>query len=145
MLVGNYGLIAVEDLNCRGLAGSMLAKSVHDAGWSQFISILCVKAEWASRTVVKVNPAGTIQDYSRCGHYVPKLLKDRWHLCAACGLSMSRDRNAAVNVLNRALALIAARARMEPSGDNGGPLLFGAKSSRRLRSRQLMLAESSLS
>ena len=41
----------------KGLAGSMLAKSVHDAGWSQFISILSGKAECAGRTFVKVNPA----------------------------------------------------------------------------------------
>src|SRR6266849_3716801 len=58
-LVQEYGLIAVEDLNVQGLAGSMLAKSVHDAGWSQFISILSDKAEEAGRMFVKVNPNGT--------------------------------------------------------------------------------------
>jgi putative transposase len=36
-LVNRYGLIGVEDLNVNGLASSMLAKSVHDAGWSQFL------------------------------------------------------------------------------------------------------------
>jgi len=106
-LVQKYGLIAVEDLNCKGLAGSMLAKSVHDAGWSQFISILSGKAECAGRTLVKVNPAGTTQECSQCGEYVPKMLKDRWHLCAACGLSISRDLNAALNIVKRALALVA--------------------------------------
>jgi len=105
-LVENYGLIAVEDLNCKGLAGSMLANSVHDAGWSQFISILSGKAEYAGRTLVKVNPAGTTQECSRCGCCVPKMLKDRWHLCTACALSISRDLNAAVNILKRAPALI---------------------------------------
>ena len=60
-LVQEYGLIAVEDLNIKGLAGSMLAKSVHDAGWSQFVSILSTKAAEAGRTLVKVNPAGTTQ------------------------------------------------------------------------------------
>ncbi len=106
-LVQRYGLIAVEDLNVRGLAGSMLAKSVQDAGWSQFISILCGKAACAGRTFVKVNPAGTTQDCSGCGAHVPKTLSDRWHNCAACGLSGSRDLNAALNILKRAFARMA--------------------------------------
>ena len=37
-LVNRYGLIAVEDLNVKGLAGSMLARSVHDAGWGMFLA-----------------------------------------------------------------------------------------------------------
>jgi putative transposase len=75
-LVREYGLIAVEDLNVKGLAGSMLAKSVHDAGWSQFVSILSDKAECAGRTLVKVNPAGTTQRCSACGEHVPKTLRE---------------------------------------------------------------------
>jgi putative transposase len=106
-LVQKFGLIAVEGLNFKGLAGSMLAKSVHDAGWGQFISILCGKAECAGRTFVEVNPAGTTQECSGCGEQVAKTLKDRWHLCPACGLSISRDLNAALNILKRALALVA--------------------------------------
>jgi putative transposase len=103
-LVREYGLIAVEDLNVKGLAGSMLAKSVHDAGWSQFVSILSDKAECAGRTLVKVNPAGTTQRCSACGEHVPKTLKERWHSCA-CGLSIGRDLNAALNVLHLAHGL----------------------------------------
>jgi putative transposase len=102
-LVRKYGLIAIEDLNIKGLAGSMLAKSVHDAGWGQFISILSDKAGWAGRRLVKVNPAGTTQDCSSCGEHVPKKLSERWHSCA-CGLSISRDVNAALNILRLALA-----------------------------------------
>jgi len=106
MLVHEYGLIGVEDLNITGLAGSMLAKSVHDAGWSQLIWILSCKAEEAGRTLVKVNPAGTTQDCSACGRHVPKTLSERWHSCV-CGLSMSRDLNAALNILKRAFAILA--------------------------------------
>src|SRR5438128_10724774 len=71
-LVGTYGLIAVEDLNVKGLAASMLAKSVHDAGWSQFVSILSCKAEEAGRTLVKVKPGGTTQRGSACCGHVSK-------------------------------------------------------------------------
>ena len=80
----------------------MLAKSVHDAGWGQFVSILSTKAAEAGRMLVKVNPAGTTQDCSGCGEHVPKTLSERWHSCA-CGLSVGRDLNAALNILKRAL------------------------------------------
>jgi putative transposase len=103
-LVQQYGLIGVEDLNTKGLAGSMLAKSVHDAGWSQFLRILNVKAEEAGRRVIAVNPAGTTQRCSACGNVVPKSLSERWHRCA-CGLSLGRDLNAARNVLQLASGL----------------------------------------
>lgn len=39
-LVKAYDLIAVEDLNIRGLARTRLAKSVLDVAWGQFIAIL---------------------------------------------------------------------------------------------------------
>ena len=42
-----------------------------------------------------------------CGTHVPKTLADRWHKCTACGLSISRDLNAALNILKRSLALLA--------------------------------------
>ena len=48
-LVDRFGLIAVEDLNVKGLAGSMLARSVHDAGWGMFLARLDDKAESAGR------------------------------------------------------------------------------------------------
>jgi putative transposase len=102
-LVTDNGLIAIEDLNVRGLAGGPLGKHVHDAGWSQFIRILSDKASSAGRQLILVNPAGTTQDCSRCGTCVPKCLSDRWHECDRCGLSLDRDENAARNVLQRAL------------------------------------------
>src|SRR5215470_15088823 len=56
MLVNQYGFIAVEDLNVRGLAGGMLSKQVHDASWASFIAKLAYKAEEAGRQLVKVDP-----------------------------------------------------------------------------------------
>jgi len=63
--VTRYGLIAVEALNVTGLAGGMLAKAVHDAGWGNFLQRLADKAEDAGRQFVQVNPAGMTQ---RCSH-----------------------------------------------------------------------------
>jgi putative transposase len=104
-LVNRYGLIAVEDLNVKGLAGSMLAKSVHDAGWGQFLRRIDDKAASAGRQYVQVNPAGTTQRCSGCQTVVPKSLSQRWHSCSACGLSLSRDENAAREILRLGLSL----------------------------------------
>jgi putative transposase len=108
-LVNEYGTIAVEDLNVRGLASGMLAKSVHDAGWSSFIAMLSYKAESAGRVLVKVDPRGTSQTCI-CGARVAKTLSERRHLCSACGLSAGRDHVSAQVILQRA--------RIEPSSVN---------------------------
>jgi putative transposase len=100
-LVDHFGVIAVEDLNVKGLSAGMLAKSVHDAGWSQFIAMLSYKAECAGRELVKVDPRGTSQTCT-CGASVPKTLADRWHDCPACGLSAGRDHVSAQVILSRA-------------------------------------------
>lgn len=113
-LVNRYGLIAVEDLNVKGLAGGMLAKSVHDAGWSQFFSFIDYKAADADRRFAKRDPRRTSQECT-CGASVPKTLRDRWHLCAACGLSAPRDHVSAQLILNRAGS--------QPSGVNVGAVM----------------------
>jgi putative transposase len=100
-LVNEYGVIAVEDLNVKGLAGGMLAKSVHDAGWSMFLGMVFYKAESAGRKVIQVDPRGTSQ-ICVCGQRVPKTLADRWHDCPVCGLSASRDHVSARVILSRA-------------------------------------------
>jgi putative transposase len=76
-----------------------LAKSISDAAWSQFRSILTTKAESAGRKVAAVDPAFTTQDCSGCGYRAKKKLSERWHLCPMCGLSLDRDTNAAINIL----------------------------------------------
>lgn len=102
-LINENGLIAVEDLNVKGLARTRLAKSVHDAGWSAFLFKLAYKAESAGRVFVRVNPAGTSQT-CLCGAEVRKALSQRWHLCLSCGLSASRDHVSAQVILARAVA-----------------------------------------
>jgi putative transposase len=101
-LVNNYGLIAVEDLNIKGLAKGMLAKSVSDAGWSQFLRFIAYKAESAGRFNPQVNPNGTSQE-CLCGRAVPKTLKERWHNCEGCGLSAPRDYVSALVIEARGL------------------------------------------
>ena len=99
----NYGYIAVEDLNIRGLIGiSYNAKNIMDASWNKFVGMLCYKAERAGCTVVKVEPRGTTQKCSGCGREVHKELWNRIHKCS-CGLEIDRDYNSAINILKRAL------------------------------------------
>lgn len=95
--------IAHEDLNIKGLAKSRLAKSVNDAGWGQFLSILSIKAERAGLLTIAVNPNGTSQNCSDCGQVVPKTIADRWHSCPHCGAQYDRDHNAARNIKQRAV------------------------------------------
>ena len=101
-LCARYDLIAHEALNVKGLASGMLAKSVNDVGWGQFLATLALKAENAGVHVVAVDPSGTSQNCSSCGTVVRKSLAERIHRCEACGLVMDRDENAARNILTRA-------------------------------------------
>lgn len=103
-LVKTYDLIAVEDLNIKGLArNSKLAKSILDAAWGTFIKILEAVAVKCGVHVVKVNSYSTSVDCSGCGTKVPKTLSIRTHQCPTCNLEMARDENAAINILQRAL------------------------------------------
>ncbi|MBD2254872.1 RNA-guided endonuclease InsQ/TnpB family protein [Nostoc parmelioides] len=100
-LLKKYDVVAIEKLNIKGLVKTRLAKSIHDAGWSQFVTILSNKAENAGLRVIAVNPNGTSQECSSCGHKVKKLLSQRMHNCPVCKTSLCRDLNAAINIKNR--------------------------------------------
>ena len=103
-LVNVYKLIAVENLVVKNMVKNChLAKSISDAGWGEFLAMLCYKAEEAGSRVVKVNPSGTSQECSQCGKTVSKDLSVRMHRCPHCGLVLDRDVNAARNILKRAL------------------------------------------
>ena len=100
-LLDKYDVIAVEKLNIKGLVKTQLAKSINDAGWGQFIIILSNKAENAGLKVISVNPNGTSQECSNCGHKVKKRLSQRMHNCPVCHTSLCRDLNAAINIKAR--------------------------------------------
>jgi putative transposase len=87
-----------EDLQVRNLVRNHhLAKSIQDAGWSQFLAILSFKAACAGRKVVALHTAFTSQICSGCGVLVAKGLCVRWHACPDCGTSLHRALNAARN------------------------------------------------
>jgi putative transposase len=76
-----------------------LNKSIQDAGWSQFLTILTFKAAYAGKRAEAVPSAYTTQECSGCGEQVPKSLSVRTHVCPSCGLVLDRDTNAALNIL----------------------------------------------
>ncbi len=98
-LVQTNDMIYHEDLQTANMVRNHhLAKSISDAGWSAFLTILSYKAACAGRSVIAVNPAFTSQICSGCGVLVAKGLSVRWHSCPACGISLHRDHNAARNI-----------------------------------------------
>ncbi len=116
-LIRENQAVAVEDLAVKGLARTRLAKSVHDAGWSAFVSMLEYKAARYGRTFVKIGRfEPTSQVCSRCGvKDGPKPLHVRVWTCGACGAVLDRDVNAAVNVAKAAgLAVSACGAQVRP-------------------------------
>jgi putative transposase len=99
-LVQLYDVIYHEDLRVRNMVKNHhLAKSISDAGWGGFLSILTFKAASAGKRVQAVNPAFTSQACSGCGVIVQKGLSVRWHTCPDCDTSLHRDHNAALNIL----------------------------------------------
>lgn len=127
-LVRRYGFIAVENLTVKNmLRNHRLAQSIQDAGWSQFLGILRHKAESAGAQFVEVDPRGTSQTCT-CGADVKKDLRQRWHDCPECGLSLHRDHVSAKVILARGLV------KTLPAGHN----VAGCRK-RAPRSRQLLL------
>ncbi len=108
-IVNRFQTICVEDIHVnRMVHNHCLAKSILDAAWSQFFQYLSYKAEEAGRNaqtgspfrrLVKVNPAYTTQDCNQCGHRQKMPLSERVYNCPCCGLSISRDLNASLNIL----------------------------------------------
>ncbi len=100
-IVDRFGVIAVEDLHVNRMTHNhCLTKSIHDASWSEFFSKLSCKAEEAGRQFMKVNPAYTSQDCSRCHHRQIMPLSERTYHCPCCLLEIDRDLNASLNILS---------------------------------------------
>ena len=99
-LVNRADLIAVEDLKVSNMVRHpTLARSISDASWSKFVSMLEYKAAKAGSYLIRVDPRNTSQKCSGCGELVPKSLAVRTHACPSCGLVIDRDYNASLNIL----------------------------------------------
>jgi putative transposase len=95
-LVREHDTISHEDLQTANMVRNHhRAKSISDAGWSAFLSLLAYQAVCAGRRVIAVTPAVTSQSCSGCGVLVHQGLSARWHACPDCGASLQRDHHAA--------------------------------------------------
>lgn len=127
-LAARYDLIVVEDLKIANMlrrpkpnpdpdnpgkflpngarAKSGLNRSISDAGWGQFVSILRAKAEDAGRIWIEVDPRHTSDRCERCGHAAPEnRVTQAEFVCQRCGHAAAADEHAARNILRAGLAL----------------------------------------
>jgi putative transposase len=122
VLTERFALIAVEDLNLRGMlrsprgtlerpgqsvgAKAALNRGIADQGWAQFLSMLVYKAEEAGGRVHRVDPKGSSQTCSECSVRDRGSRRGALFRCVACGHAADADTNAAHVILARALAEI---------------------------------------
>ena len=101
MLVNNYDIICIEDLNTSGmLKNHCLANSISDASFSMFRTMLEYKCRWYGKELVVIDrffPSS--KTCSVCGWKKEDLsLSDRVFECKNCGTKIDRDLNAAINI-----------------------------------------------
>jgi putative transposase len=119
-LVNDFGTIAVEDLNIKGMMrNDHLAKSIADVGWSQFLSFVEYKQKWNGGKLIRHDrwfaSSKTCSDCGAVNHDLE--LSERSWVCLECGVVHDRDTNAAINLLNKATA---GAAESHAGGDTSG-------------------------
>lgn len=119
VLIRDNQAVYVEDLCVSGLGRTRLAKSVHDAGWSQFVTMLEYKAARYGRTFARVDRwFPSTRTCSVCGVLGNKRPLSVRSWGCLCGTIHDRDINAARNIL------AAGRAESRNAcGDSVGPQL----------------------
>jgi putative transposase len=109
-LVRKYDIVCLEDLAPSNMVRNHhLAKSISDASWSEFARQLVYKADWYGKTVVKIDrfyPSSQLCSHCGAKWSGTKDLKVRKWTCPACGASLDRDYNAAINILIEGLRIL---------------------------------------
>ncbi len=101
VLVKTHDRLVLEDLNIAGmLANHHLAAAISDAAWGELARQITYKQAWRGGQVLSADrwfPSS--KTCSACGSVTAQLtLADRVFVCDACGLTIDRDLNAAVNL-----------------------------------------------
>ena len=109
-IVNENQVIAVENLNVKGMVKNHnLAKAISDVGWGMFYTMLKYKAENEGKTYIEIDrffPSS--KTCHVCLNRVDNLTLDvRAWTCKHCGTHHDRDVNAAINIRNEALRILA--------------------------------------
>jgi putative transposase len=109
-LVRKYDAICIEDLNIRGLARTKLAKSFTDASFGEFKRQLTYKCQWNRKHLLVIDrffPSTKMCHV--CGELNQTLtLSDLTWFCLHCESEHNRDKNAAINIRDEGLQMLAA-------------------------------------
>ena len=111
-LAKQFGLIVVGDVSSKKLAKTNMAKSVLDAGWSSFKTMIRYKAIMQGGRMIEADERYTTQTCSSCGCLPPERpkgiagLRIREWKCDDCGTVHDRDVNAATNILRAGLCTL---------------------------------------
>ena len=100
-LVKTHDRICLEDLNTAGmLHNPKLARHIADAAWATLHHQAAYKQAWAEGQLVLADPwLASSKTCSKCGVVKPQLdLSERTFRCEACGATLDRDLNAAINL-----------------------------------------------
>ncbi len=129
--VNENQVIVVENLAVKNMVKNHnLAKSISDAGWGTFCTMLKYKAEQEGKIYIEVDrffPSSHL--CSNTLLRVPKMdLSVRMFDCSHCGQRHDRDINAAVNIRNEGLRILALGSSATALGGNVRPKRYGRKS-----------------
>ena len=113
-IANRYDVVCVESLNMRAMAnkGFGNGKATLDNGYGMFLSMLEYKLADRNKYFVKVDKLFPSSQICHCCGFLHPEMKDlriRTMKCD-CGLTMGRDRNAAINILQEGLRTLTAAA-----------------------------------
>ena len=107
-LARRYDVIAVEDLDYKGLAQSLsLGKSTNDNAFGQFLTILKRKMEAKCGAVITISKWEPTTKQCQCGYVNPDVVLGMQRIeCPVCGRIYDRDQNAAMNILKAGVKIL---------------------------------------
>ncbi len=109
-IIDENQFICIEDLKVKNMTRNpKLARSINDASWAKFVSMLIYKANWYGNVIVKVPtnyPSSQLCSYCNYQNPLTKDLRVRKWICPNCGMVHDRDVNAAKNILRKGIEML---------------------------------------